>query len=71
LLHINRAYHIYLVYKPTLKKLPQNEFLQKLAYKPKPKIPWCVVWANNKIINMQCTDEGSLSTHLFRKQYYQ
>jgi len=22
--------------------------LQKLAYKPNPKIPWCVVWANNK-----------------------
>jgi len=38
--------------------------LQKLAYKPVPEIPWCVVWANNK-------REGSLSKHLlFRKQYY-
>jgi len=59
---IPRGLPYILAYKLTLKKLPQNEeFLQKLAYKLTPKIPWCVLWANNKSINMQCTDEGSLS----------
>jgi len=42
-----------LAYKPTLKKLPENEeFCKKQTYKPTPKIPRCVDWANNKEVSI-------------------
>ena len=47
-----------LAYKPIsrisrpLKNCPTMRFLQKLAYKPTPKIPWCVVWTNNKRVSI-------------------